>query len=92
MNRGQRLKKHGATTTTPVLLLSHKLRADRRILLRKLIEAVEERRAEFLHGSVYAITTRFRDDSTEEYQAPLRRDAWKVVLPELAFQPAPFGG
>lgn len=48
--------------------------------------------AEFLHGSVYAVTTRFRDDSAEEYQAQIKRDSWRVVLPELVFQPASSDG
>lgn len=42
--------------------------------------------ARFLHGSVYAITTRFREDSAEEYQAQLKRDTWNMVLPELVFE------
>ncbi|MFD0981157.1 RecQ family ATP-dependent DNA helicase [Tropicimonas aquimaris] len=46
------------------------------------------RGAKFLHGSVYAISTRFRDDSAEEYQSYLNRDAWNVVLPELVFGPS----
>ena len=41
----------------------------------------------FLHGSVYAITTRAREDSNEEYQAQLKQDTWSVVLPELVFGP-----
>lgn len=41
----------------------------------------------FRKGSAYAITTRFRDDSSEEYQAQLKRDTWSVVLPELVFEP-----
>jgi len=40
----------------------------------------------FIRGSVHAITTRFREDSSEEYQAQLQRDAWSVVLPELVYQ------
>jgi ATP-dependent DNA helicase RecQ len=43
----------------------------------------------FLHGTVYAISTRFREDSAEEYQEHLKRDSWSVVLPELVFGPAP---
>ncbi len=42
----------------------------------------------FLHASVYAITTRFREDSAEEYHDQLKRDAWSVVLPELVFGPS----
>lgn len=42
--------------------------------------------ADFVAGSVFAISTRFRDDSSEEYQAQLARDEWGVVLPELVFQ------
>jgi len=56
--------------------------------------------ARFLHASVYAISTRFREDSLEAYQAQLKRDTWRVVLPELVFEPisgtrgdaAPAGG
>ena len=44
--------------------------------------------ATFLHGTVYAITTRVRDDSAEEYQPSLKRDEWSVVLPELVFAPS----
>ncbi|AZQ67949.1 RecQ family ATP-dependent DNA helicase [Silicimonas algicola] len=44
--------------------------------------------ASFLHGSVYAISTRFREDSAEEYHEYLRRETWSVVLPELVFGPA----
>jgi len=44
--------------------------------------------ATFLHGTVYAITTRVRDDSAEEYQSSLKRDEWSVVLPELVFAPS----
>ena len=43
--------------------------------------------AVFVHGSVYAITTRVREDSAEEYQAHLKRNTWSVVLPELVFGP-----
>ncbi len=42
----------------------------------------------FLQGSVYVISTRFREDSAEEYQDHLKRDVWSVVLPELVFGPA----
>jgi ATP-dependent DNA helicase RecQ len=41
----------------------------------------------FVGGSVYAISTRFREDSSDEYQAQLKRDQWSVVLPELVFAP-----
>lgn len=44
--------------------------------------------ARFVGGSVYAISTRFREDSSDEYQARLKRDKWPVVLPELVFEPA----
>lgn len=44
------------------------------------------RGADFIAGSVFAISTRVRDDSSEEYQAQLERDEWSVVLPELVFQ------
>lgn len=44
--------------------------------------------AKFLHASVYAILTAFREDSSEEYQDHFRRDAWNVVLPELVFEPS----
>ena len=42
--------------------------------------------ARFLNGCVYAISTRFREDSSEEYKAQLKRDTWSVVLPELVFE------
>ncbi len=41
--------------------------------------------AKFLHGNAYAISTRFREDSAEQYQSHLKRDTWRVVLPELVF-------
>lgn len=41
----------------------------------------------FLHSNVYAISTRNREESAEEYQAYLKRDVWSVVLPELVFEP-----
>jgi len=41
----------------------------------------------FLHACVYAISTRFRDDSEEKHHAQLKRDVWSVVLPELVFAP-----
>jgi ATP-dependent DNA helicase RecQ len=41
----------------------------------------------FLQGSVFAVTTRFCEDSSEEYRAHLKRDKWSVVLPELVFGP-----
>ena len=43
----------------------------------------------YISGSVHAITTRFREDSAEDYQSWLKRDAWPVVLPELVFEPVP---
>ena len=43
-------------------------------------------RATFVEGSVYAISTRFRRDSGEEFQAQLRQDEWSVVLPELVYR------
>ncbi len=42
--------------------------------------------ATFVEGSVYAITTRFRSDSGEDFQSQLRRDRWSVVLPELVYR------
>ncbi len=42
--------------------------------------------ATFLEGSVHAITTRYRSDSAESFQAQLRRDRWSVVLPELVYR------
>lgn len=39
----------------------------------------------FLHGSAYAISTRFKDDSAEPYHDYLKREKWSVVLPELVF-------
>ncbi|WP_170391075.1 RecQ family ATP-dependent DNA helicase [Ruegeria arenilitoris] len=44
--------------------------------------------AKFLHGNAYAISTRFREDSAEQYQSHLKRDTWTVVLPELVFGPS----
>ena len=49
--------------------------------------ATKEAGVEFMQGSVFAITTRFREDSAEEYQSQLKRDVWSVVLPELVFAP-----
>ncbi len=43
--------------------------------------------AQFLRGSVYAISTRYREDSAEEYHSHLKRDTWEVILPELVFGP-----
>jgi ATP-dependent DNA helicase RecQ len=43
--------------------------------------------AKFLYGRVHAVTTRFREDNSAEYQDQLRRDQWNVVLPELVFTP-----
>ena len=40
----------------------------------------------FVEGRVFAICTRYRSDSAEEFQGPLKRDQWSVVLPELVFQ------
>lgn len=42
----------------------------------------------FLRGNAYAISTRFREDSEEQYQSHLKRDTWRVVLPELVFGPS----
>ena len=42
--------------------------------------------AAFVEGSVYAITTRFRSDSGEDFQSQLRRDRWSVVFPELVYR------
>ncbi len=42
---------------------------------------------QFVYGSVLAISTRFREDSAEEYQNQLERDVWEVILPELIFGP-----
>ncbi|MBK0400864.1 ATP-dependent helicase [Limibaculum sp. M0105] len=42
--------------------------------------------ARFLEGHVFAISTRFRTDSAEEFQGNLRRDQWSVVLPELVYE------
>ena len=42
----------------------------------------------FLRGNAYAILTRFREDSAEQYQSHLKRDTWRVVLPELVFGPS----
>ena len=44
--------------------------------------------ATFLHGNAYAISTRFREDSAEQYHSHLKRDTWSVVLPELVFGPS----
>ena len=40
---------------------------------------------EFVKGSVFAITERYRTDSADEYQRLIKRDQWPVVLPELVF-------
>ena len=42
--------------------------------------------ATFVEGSVFAITTRYRSDSGESFQAQLNRDRWSVVLPELVYR------
>ena len=42
--------------------------------------------ATFVEGSVYAITTRFRSDSSEDFRSQFRRDRWSVVLPELVYR------
>ena len=42
--------------------------------------------ATFVEGSVYAIITRYRSDSGEDFRSQLRRDRWSVVLPELIYQ------
>ena len=41
--------------------------------------------ATFVEGSVFAIITRYRSDSGEDFQSQLRRDHWSVVLPELVY-------
>ena len=43
--------------------------------------------AAFVEGSVYAIITRYRSDSGEDFRSQLRRDRWSVVLPELVYRP-----
>ena len=35
----------------------------------------------------YAVLTRRREQSSPEYQAHLKCDRWKVVVPELVFEP-----
>jgi ATP-dependent DNA helicase RecQ len=47
---------------------------------------VPPRGARFLRGSVYAISTQFREDSAEEFRDHFRRERWNVVLPELVFE------
>jgi ATP-dependent DNA helicase RecQ len=42
--------------------------------------------ASFVEGRVFAISTRYRADSSEEFQDRLKRDQWSVVIPELVFQ------
>ncbi|NNJ75102.1 MAG: hypothetical protein HKP56_08070 [Anderseniella sp.] len=42
--------------------------------------------AEFVKGSVFAITERYRTDSADEYQHLINREQWPVVLPELVFR------
>ena len=42
--------------------------------------------AAFVEGSVYAIITRYRSDSGEDFRSQLRRDRWSVVLPELVYR------
>ena len=42
--------------------------------------------ATFVEGVVYAIITRYRSDSGEDFQAQLKRDRWSVVLPELVYR------
>jgi len=42
--------------------------------------------ANFSGGSVFAISTRYRSDSSEAYQDLVKRDQWSVVLPELIYQ------
>lgn len=40
----------------------------------------------FVDGQVFAIVTRLRDDSSEQYQRYLRRPRWEVVVPEFVFK------
>ena len=40
----------------------------------------------FVEGSVFAIITRYRSDSDEDFQARLKQDRWSVVLPELIYR------
>ena len=37
-------------------------------------------------GRIHAVTTRFRKDSREEYSDRIRREKWRVVLPELIYK------
>ena len=39
----------------------------------------------FVQGTVFAITGRVADDSSEGYQQRLKRSRWEVVIPELVF-------
>jgi ATP-dependent DNA helicase RecQ len=41
--------------------------------------------ATFLRGAVSAVLAWRRDDGHDDYNHTLRRDAWEVILPELAF-------
>jgi ATP-dependent DNA helicase RecQ len=39
----------------------------------------------FVGGHVFAIVTRNRDDSSEEFHSQLRQERWEVIVPELIF-------
>jgi ATP-dependent DNA helicase RecQ len=39
----------------------------------------------FVGGQVFAIVTRHRDDSSEEFHSQLRQERWEVIVPELVF-------
>lgn len=41
--------------------------------------------AEFVEGSVFAISTRLLSATPEEYQLQLKQECWLIVLPELVF-------
>jgi ATP-dependent DNA helicase RecQ len=41
--------------------------------------------AEFVEGSVFAISTRLLSATPEEYQLQLKQERWLIVLPELVF-------
>ena len=47
---------------------------------------VHPKGARFAAGSVFAISTRFRSDSSDEFQGALKRDQWSVVIPELIYR------
>ena len=42
--------------------------------------------AVFKRGRVYAVTTRFRSDSADDFRESVRQDRWNVVLPELVYR------